>query len=40
LLRVSAVTLAAITLRDDNPSEVDLLGFEDVVDILVLCQWI
>ena len=34
LLRDSAVTLAAMPLRDDNPSEVDLLGFEDVVDIL------
>ncbi len=25
---------AAMPLRDDNPSEVDLLGFEDVVDIV------
>lgn len=25
---------AAMPLRDDNPSEVDLLGFEDVVDVV------
>lgn len=30
------VAYAAMPLRDDNPSEVDLLGFEDVVDVLEL----
>jgi hypothetical protein len=28
------ITAAAMPLRDDNPSEVDLLGFEDVVDVV------
>ena len=28
------VAHAAMPLRDDNPSEVDLLGFEDVVDVV------
>jgi hypothetical protein len=28
------VAYAAMPLRDDNPSEVDLLGFQDVVDVL------
>jgi hypothetical protein len=30
----AAVAHAAMPLRDDNPSEVDLLGFEDVVDVV------
>ena len=30
----TSVAHAAMPLRDDNPSEVDLLGFEDVVDVL------
>lgn len=30
----TGVAYAAMPLRDDNPSEVDLLGFEDVVDVL------
>ena len=30
----TGVAHAAMPLRDDNPSKVDLLGFEDVVDIL------
>jgi hypothetical protein len=34
LLSGTGVAYAAMPLRDDNPSEVDLLGFEDVVDVL------
>ena len=34
LLSGTSVAHAAMPLRDDNPSEVDLLGFEDVVDVL------
>lgn len=30
----NGVAHAAMPLRDDNPSEVDLLGFEDVVDVV------
>jgi len=30
----AGVARAAMPLRDDNPSEVDLLGFEDVVDVV------
>ena len=30
----ASVAHAVMPLRDDNPSEVDLLGFEDVVDVL------
>lgn len=30
----NGVTHAAMPLRNDNPSEVDLLGFEDVVDVV------
>ena len=32
----AGVAHAAMPLRDDNPSEVDLLGFEDVVDVVAL----
>ena len=30
----SRIAHAAMPLRDDNPSDIDLLGFEDVVDVV------
>ena len=30
----TGIALGAMPLRDDNPSDVDLLGFEDVVDVV------